>query len=84
MVAVALHDVRVPTQHWITHIALHLSGRDRPFIRARWRVGHEAPRPAPVAPSGRSAALPSSYAGSSSLLGAVEAPPPSPRPQSIS
>jgi len=75
MLAVALHDVRVPTQHWITHIALHLSGRDRPFIRARWRVGHDAPRPAPIAPSGRSAALPSSYAGASSVLGAAKAPP---------
>jgi len=75
MVAVALHDVRVPTQHWITPIALHLSGRDRPFIRARWRVGHDAPRPAPIAPSGRSAALPSSDAGASSLLGAAKTPP---------
>lgn len=78
MVAVALHDVRVPTQHWITHIALHLSGRDRPFIRARWRVGRDAPRPAPIAPiapSGRSAALPSSDSGASSLLGSAKAPP---------
>lgn len=62
MLAVALHDVRVPTQHWITHIALHLSGRDRPFIRARWKAGHEALRPLPAAPSGRSAALPASFA----------------------
>lgn len=62
MLAVALHDVRVPTQYWITHIALHLSGRDRPFIRARWRVEHEAPRSLPTAPSGHSAALPGSSA----------------------
>lgn len=64
MLTVALHDVRVPTQHWITHIALHLSGRDRPYIRARWRAGYDAPRRTPVAPSspsGRSAALPSSF-----------------------
>lgn len=61
MLAVALHDVRVPTQYWITHIALHLSGRDRPFIRARWRAGHDAPHRVPAAPSGRSAALPAAF-----------------------
>lgn len=49
MLAVALHDVRVPTQRWITHVALHLSGRDRPFIRARWKAGIDAPRRAPAA-----------------------------------
>lgn len=57
MLTAALHDVRVPTQYWITHIALHLSGRDRPFIRARWKAGHYAPRPALAPPAGRSAAL---------------------------
>jgi membrane-associated phospholipid phosphatase len=49
MLAVALHDVRVPTQRWITHVALHLSGRDRPYIRARWRAGLETPHRAPSA-----------------------------------
>jgi hypothetical protein len=45
MLTVALHDVRVPTQRWITHIALHLSGHERPFIRARWKVGRDHSRP---------------------------------------
>lgn len=49
MLTVALHDVRVPTQRWITHVALHLSGRDRPYIRARWKAGIEKPRRAPAA-----------------------------------
>ena len=57
MLAAAMHDVRVPTQYWITHIALHLSGRDRPFIRARWKAGYQVPRPVPASPVGRSAAL---------------------------
>ena len=68
MLTVGLHDVRVPTQHWITHIALHLSGRDRPFIRARWKAGVDAPhRAVPTLPGPRnapshSAALQSSLA----------------------
>jgi hypothetical protein len=66
MLTVALHDVRVPTQHWITHIALHLSGRDRPFIRARWKAAHDAPRPVtprtPVTMPPHGAALGSSLA----------------------
>ncbi|WP_206957169.1 phosphatase PAP2 family protein [Trinickia acidisoli] len=61
MLTAALHDVRVPTQHWITHIALHLSGRERPFIRARWKAGHEAPHPVIAPPAGRSAALAPSF-----------------------
>ncbi|WP_240648008.1 phosphatase PAP2 family protein [Pararobbsia silviterrae] len=32
----ALHGVHVPTQRWVTSIALDLSGHERPFIRARW------------------------------------------------
>lgn len=62
MLTAAFHDVRVPTQHWITHIALHLSGRERPYIRARWKAGHHAPQPV-AAPSERhSAALTSPFA----------------------
>lgn len=56
MLAVALHDVRVPTQRWITHVALHLSGRERPFIRARWKAGIETPR-RPAAALPRNAGL---------------------------
>jgi membrane-associated phospholipid phosphatase len=62
MLAAAMHDVRVPTQYWITHIALHLSGRDRPYIRARWKAAYPAPRPVPASPMGRSAALTSPFA----------------------
>jgi membrane-associated phospholipid phosphatase len=40
VVIVALHGVPVPTQHWITEIALGLSGHERPYIRARWKVKH--------------------------------------------
>jgi membrane-associated phospholipid phosphatase len=39
LIAVMLHGVPVPTQRWITDIALQLSGHDRPFIRARWKAG---------------------------------------------
>jgi PAP2 superfamily len=56
MLAVALHDVRVPTQRWITHVALHLSGRDRPYIRARWKAGLETSHPAPSGSAPLSAA----------------------------
>ena len=58
MLTAGLHDVRLPTQHWITHIALHLSGRERPYIRARWKAGRHAPQPVLAPPTGRSAALP--------------------------
>jgi hypothetical protein len=34
----SLHDLRVPTQHWVTEIALTLSGHERPYIRARWKA----------------------------------------------
>ncbi|CAM2143364.1 Phosphatase PAP2 family protein [Pararobbsia alpina] len=32
----SLHGMHVPTQRWVTSIALDLSGHERPFIRARW------------------------------------------------
>jgi hypothetical protein len=37
VLAVLMHGVHVPTQRWVTHIALKVSGHDRPFIRAKWR-----------------------------------------------
>ncbi|WP_332309123.1 phosphatase PAP2 family protein [Candidatus Burkholderia verschuerenii] len=40
VVVIALHGVPVPTQHWITVIALDLSGHERPYVRARWKVKH--------------------------------------------
>jgi membrane-associated phospholipid phosphatase len=33
----ALHGNRVPSQHWLIQAALKLSGRERPFIRVRWK-----------------------------------------------
>jgi hypothetical protein len=36
-VVVALHGMPVPTQHWITEIALGLSGHERPYVRASWK-----------------------------------------------
>jgi hypothetical protein len=38
IMAFGLHGYRVPTQHWITEVALTLSGHERPFIRARWKA----------------------------------------------
>jgi membrane-associated phospholipid phosphatase len=40
MLTVGLHGVHLPTQRWVTHIALKVSGHERPFIRARWKAGH--------------------------------------------
>ncbi|SAK76293.1 PAP2 family protein [Caballeronia pedi] len=37
-VLVALHGVPVPTQRWITEIALGLSGHERPYVRASWKA----------------------------------------------
>jgi hypothetical protein len=37
--------VHVPTQRWVTHIALKVSGHDRPFIRAKWKAVRDV-RPA--------------------------------------
>jgi hypothetical protein len=48
MVAITLHGISVPTQRWITDIALHLSGREQPYIRARWKAGrYDKPIAAP-------------------------------------
>jgi membrane-associated phospholipid phosphatase len=49
MLFVGLHGVHVPTQRWVTHIALKVSGHDRPFIRARWKAGrYNSPNAAPL------------------------------------
>lgn len=40
MLTVGLHGVHLPTQRWVTHIALKVSGHERPFIRARWKASH--------------------------------------------
>jgi membrane-associated phospholipid phosphatase len=45
VLAVLVHGVHVPTQRWVTHIALKVSGHERPFIRAKWHAVRE-PRPA--------------------------------------
>lgn len=38
VLALLMHGVHVPTQRWVTHLALKVSGHDRPFIRAKWRA----------------------------------------------
>jgi len=49
MLTVGLHGVHLPTQRWVTHIALKVSGHERPFIRARWKAGHyNSPNAAPL------------------------------------
>jgi membrane-associated phospholipid phosphatase len=49
LVAIVLHGMPVPTQRWITDIALQLSGRDQPFIRVRWKAGqYDKPVAAPA------------------------------------
>jgi membrane-associated phospholipid phosphatase len=56
VVVFLLHGVPVPTQRWITDIALQLSGHERPYVRARWKVKPysipdrrtEAPSPRPT------------------------------------
>ena len=41
----ALHGLHLPTQRWVTSLALDLSGHERPFIRARWhRDGRVTPK----------------------------------------
>lgn len=49
VLAIAMHGVHVPTQRWVTHIALKVSGHDRPFIRAKWRATRDiGPEAAPL------------------------------------
>lgn len=46
---IALHGVHVPTQRWVTHIALKVSGHERPYIRARWKAGrYDQPSAVPL------------------------------------
>lgn len=42
----ALHDVRVPTHRWVTHLALKVSGHEQPYVRARWKAGRDSRPPA--------------------------------------
>jgi hypothetical protein len=52
MLTVGLHDVHLPTQRWVTHIALKVSGHERPYIRARWKAGrYDHPKAAPLSQS---------------------------------
>ncbi|AUT63443.1 phosphatase PAP2 family protein [Paraburkholderia terrae] len=52
IITLALHAVHLPTQRWVTHIALKISGHDRPFVRARWKALRDAYAPAaPAAPA---------------------------------
>jgi hypothetical protein len=56
---VALHGVRVPTQRWVTHIALKVSGHERPYIRARWKAGlYDQPGAVPLTRKQNAASAP--------------------------
>lgn len=44
VLAVSMHGVHVPTQRWVTDIALTVSGHDRPFIRAKWKAMRDTRR----------------------------------------
>ncbi|MBC8750784.1 MULTISPECIES: phosphatase PAP2 family protein [Paraburkholderia] len=46
VLAILMHGVHVPTQRWVTHIALKVSGHERPFIRAKWRSTRDIRPPA--------------------------------------
>jgi hypothetical protein len=46
VLAIVMHGVHVPTQRWVTHIALKVSGHDRPFIRAKWKATRDIRPPA--------------------------------------
>jgi membrane-associated phospholipid phosphatase len=48
VLAIAMHGVHVPTQRWVTNIALKVSGHDRPFIRAKWKTTPGFPGDAPL------------------------------------
>jgi membrane-associated phospholipid phosphatase len=46
---IGLHGVHLPTQRWVTHIALKVSGHERPYIRARWKAGlYDRPNTMPL------------------------------------
>ncbi|MGA7782737.1 MAG: phosphatase PAP2 family protein [Paraburkholderia sp.] len=56
---VALHGVRLPTQRWVTHIALKVSGHERPYIRARWKAGlYDQPNAVPLSRKQNAASAP--------------------------
>jgi len=55
VLAVALHGLRAPTQHWVTQVALSLSGHEHPFIRARWKANHSHERTSTLDESGHAA-----------------------------
>jgi membrane-associated phospholipid phosphatase len=66
MLFVGLHGVHVPTQRWVTHIALKVSGHDRPFIRARWKAGrYNSPNAAPLSQTQNTLVVPSVLLGAS-------------------
>jgi hypothetical protein len=40
LLTVALHGVHLPTHRWVTHLALRVSGHERPYVRAHWKNTH--------------------------------------------
>ncbi|WP_179400649.1 phosphatase PAP2 family protein [Burkholderia guangdongensis] len=57
LVTVALHGITVPSHRWVTQVALHLSGHERPYVRARWKANPNY-RPASHPSSLRRATMP--------------------------
>jgi membrane-associated phospholipid phosphatase len=63
MLVVGLHGVHVPTQRWVTHIALKVSGHDHPFIRARWKARrYNLPSTAPLSQTQNTLVVPGQVA----------------------
>ncbi|CAH2897820.1 MAG: Membrane-associated phospholipid phosphatase [uncultured Paraburkholderia sp.] len=61
VLAVLMHGVHVPTQRWVTHIALKVSGHERPFIRAKWKAVRDVrPAAAPLSQTRNTLAPPAS------------------------
>ncbi|WMY11166.1 phosphatase PAP2 family protein [Paraburkholderia phenoliruptrix] len=61
VLAVLMHGVHVPTQRWVTHIALKVSGHERPFIRAKWKAVRDVrPTAAPLSQTRNTLAPPAS------------------------
>jgi membrane-associated phospholipid phosphatase len=38
IVTITLHGIPVPSQRWVTEVALKVSGHERPYVRARWKA----------------------------------------------
>ncbi|AEA64583.1 phosphatase PAP2 family protein [Burkholderia gladioli] len=60
IVTITLHGIPVPSQRWVTEVALKVSGHERPYVRARWKANpnyRPASRPGAASSSSRSPAF---------------------------